>query len=473
MRTKQELLLGKQAVALKLLTMEQLKCCIALQEKKSLPLSLIFLTENLIPEQKLRALIKKHLQDNNYRDKGDDLAFCRLALKLKLVAPDALDQLLIQQKKMATPISLMEMVLHQNMLPLQDFLVTYAKTYQETIFCSGCHKEFRLVNLGPGKKLRCKHCKTIFLVPSIEQEISSYQYDSTLETSSEQDEMFAGYEILEEIAQGGMGIVYRAQKKSTGQIVALKVLREAFRSSGEAKQRFAREAQTLSRLKHDYIVSVFEVGIENEIPYFTMDYVNGPPLSSYIYRNLLPLEQVVDIIIKLCQGLQYAHSMDIIHRDIKPSNILLQNGVEPKLTDFGLAKCMDSMTMVTRSGTTLGTPYYMAPEQAKGQLGLVGPRSDLYSLGVVFYELLTGRNPFRGENTVDIYQNILTVEPDPPSIHNPQIRKKLDRICLKAIKKDSFQRYKNAQEMEQELELYKSGKSGWWDRWLCKIWRKE
>lgn len=388
-------------------------------------------------------------------------------LRDNLLSPQDLGNLLIEKSQNADTSSLCETVLKKRLLSLQNFLDIYSRLPEETIACSGCNKEFRLLNLFPGKKLRCKHCKTIFWVPSLEQELSAYQSVSLPEPAKDQQEVFAGYEIIEEVAQGGMGIIYRAQKTTTGQIVALKVLREAYRSSPEAKTRFAREAQTLNRLKHKNIVSVLDVGIENEVPYFTMDFVEGVPLSQHVHKeNLLPVNQVVEIIIKMCDSLQYAHESEVVHRDIKPSNILLDKQGEPRLTDFGLAKCMDSMTVVTRSGTTLGTPYYMSPEQAKGQMGLVGPRSDLYSLGVVFYEMLTGYNPFLGENTVDIYQNILTVEPDPPSVLNKTLHKKLDFICLKCLRKDPFQRYKNAREMGEDLKHYLYGKKGFWEKIL-------
>jgi len=246
--------------------------------------------------------------------------------------------------------------------------------------------------------------------------------------------------------------------------MALKVLRDAFLNSEEAKKRFSREAKTLSGLKHPNIVSIWDVGIEDKVPYFTMDFIEGSALSAYTQENRLSVPQVVDIVIKICDGLQYAHDSKIIHRDIKPSNILLDRNGEPRITDFGLAKCMETITMVTRSGTMLGTPYYMSPEQARGQLGLIGPRSDLYALGVVFYEMLTGHNPFHGENTVEIYHNILTVEPQPPSTLNKDVPKALDIICLKCLKKDPFQRYRAARDLMEDLKKHREGKHGLWQR---------
>ncbi len=465
MYTKQELLLGRQAVALKLLTKEQLKECFDIQEQSQRPLALI-LKQKGINDHSLERLALGYfakIRQENSDIRGEDLALCRLIFTKALVSAETLFQIFTIAQKAQADIFFAELVIQKRLIPIATFFELYDQVPNETFACSGCQKEFRLMNLTPGKKLRCKHCKNVFYVPSIEEEIGQH-IGHVQGTLSSKEDIFAGYEILEEIAQGGMGIIYRVQKKSTGQIMALKVLREAFRNSEEAKQRFSREAKTLSKLKHPNIVSVLDVGIEKEIPYFTMDFIEGQPLSDYTEKKKLSLSQIVDIVIQICDGLQYAHKEGIIHRDIKPSNILLEKGVTPRITDFGLAKCMESVTMVTRSGTMLGTPYYMAPEQARGQLGLVGPRSDLYSLGVVFYELLTNHNPFRGENTVEIYHNILTLDPSPPSSYNKEISKKIDIICLKCLKKDSFQRYKTARDLADDLRRYRDGKNGWWQK---------
>lgn len=471
MHSKQELLLGKQAIAWKYITSEQLRACIEIQIRTRTPLVLVFLQQNIISEENLRKLMQDHLhrKEENSISPGEDLVLCRILQREELLPSETIAELFMEQQESAEEgISIAELLLNQNLLPFAKFLDVYTRLTQETISCLGCHKEFRLVNLFPGKKVRCKYCKQIIDVPSVANEIHALPQEE-LEIQPAQEDHFAGYEIIEEVAQGGMGIIYRAQKQATGQIVALKVLGEACRTSDEAKKRFAREAQTLSRLKHPNIVSIIDIGIENEVPYFSMEFVDGQSLENFVGDNLLPIDKVVDIILKVSRGLAYAHQSEVIHRDIKPSNILLDSHGEPHLTDFGLAKCMDSMTLVTRSGTTLGTPYYMSPEQAKGQLGLISPRSDIYSLGVVFYELLTGVNPFRGENTVDIYQKILTIDPVAPSTLRKGIPKKLDAICLKCLKKDAFQRYKNAQLLVDDIIKFKEGKKDPWYSFILKL----
>ncbi|HPY74234.1 MAG TPA: serine/threonine-protein kinase [Planctomycetota bacterium] len=465
MNSKQELILGKQAVAKKYITRDQLRACLELQVQTKTPLLLIFLEKHIISEPHINNLLQHHFKRKELLSPGEDLCLCQILIREELISEEELAEIIQNQQEQ----SIAEFFFQQKHLPLYEFLQIYTQTHNEIIFCLGCQKAFRLANLTPGKRVRCKYCKEIIQIPTL-LDVVSTDKDIEIETPHTEEEHFAGYEIIEEIAQGGMGIIYRAQKQATGQIVALKVLREAFRTSPEAKKRFAREAQTLSRLKHPHIVQIFDVGIENEIPYFSMEFVDGSPLSDYIEEpNLLPIPQVVDIVLKMAQSLYYAHQAEVIHRDIKPSNILLDKSGEPRLTDFGLAKCMDSMTLVTRSGTTLGSPYYMSPEQAKGQLGLVSPRSDIYSLGVVFYELLTGVNPFKAENTVDIYQKILTVDPPAPSTVRKEIPKKLDSICLKCLKKDSFLRYKNAQFLVNDIIQYKEGKQ---DSWFQALWKK-
>lgn len=459
---KQEILLSKHAVALKIITKEQLDQCLDLQEQIHLPFAFILLKLKLTDEaglQKLADSYFRHLSPESV-DLGENLVLCRLIISYQLIKPQLLQQLVEFHKKNPA-ISLGRLVVEQKLIPIVKFFELYAQIPNATMSCPGCQKEFRLMSLTPGKKLRCKNCKTIFEVPSIEEEVGQYL---GCPTKLKQEEMFAGYEILEEIAQGGMGIIYRVQKRSTGQIMALKVLREKLRQSEEAKHRFSREAKALSKLKHPNIVSIVDIGIENEVPYFTMDFIDGKPLTEFTTNQRLSVLQIIDLIIKICDGLEHAHQMGIIHRDIKPSNILLDQNGEPHITDFGLAKCMENASMVTRSNTTLGTAYYMPPEQARGQTGLIGPRSDIYAIGVVFYELLTSKNPFQGQNTVEIYHKILTVEPTPPSSMNKEINKMLDTICMKCLKKDPFQRYQHAKDVCDALRKFKDGKQSWWSR---------
>lgn len=477
MDTRRELLFGKLLIAENIIGKDRLKQYLELQETQGFLLPQILLKENLLDAHRLHPLVEKYLHlahENALEESGEELVLSRLLLKNQLLTSHALSEVW-KEKQASTAmssLSLGELLLKKGLISAVKLLEIYNELEKETFGCPGCDKAFRLLRLSPGKKLRCKHCKTVFQVPTIEHEIGVYEAPSTSDDMVEGSDLLdeevprevADYEILAKIAQGGMGIVCRAQKKTTGQVVAMKILREAHRSSLEAKERFKREALTVKNklAKHKNIVAVLDVGIEKDVPYFTMDFIEGKSLSETIGDKPLPVEQAVNILICLAEGIHYAHSKGVVHRDIKPSNILLDQEGKPLITDFGLAKCMDSMTFVTRSGSTLGTPYYMSPEQAQGKQGLVGPRSDIYALGVVLYEMLTGQNPFKGKDTIEIYQNILSLNPSPPSKLNPQVPKQLDNICLKCLRKKSFQRYSTAEELANDLRRFQQGKHKWW-----------
>ena len=483
MDIKQSLVFGKLAIGKNLLSKESLKSYLQMQEQQQLPLPLLLLRANVADEKTILELIEQYLQEiqgTEQQDPGEDLVLVQLLLKKKLLMTATLLELW-NEIKPGGAVTMVGLLLKKQQLPVATLLELYSSLNQETLGCPGCEKEFRLLKLSPGKKLRCKHCKTVFQVPTIEHAIEIYESQNESLSGVQGDQVLledevpseiGDYQIIEKIAQGEMGIICRGRNKKTGEVVAVKILREAHRSSQEAKERFKREALTVKQklAKHPNIVTVFDVGIEKEIPYFTMEFIEGKPLADLIAQGPIPIEYAVATLIKLCEGIGYAHKKGIVHRDIKPSNILFDSDNEPRIADFGLAKCLDSNTMVTRSGSLLGTPYYMSPEQAKGQLGLVGPRSDIYALGVVFYEMLTGHNPFQGKDTVEIYQNILTLNPQPPSKMVSAIPKTVDNICLKCLRKNPFQRYKTADDLISDLRAFLEGKDRWWYRLWQKIW---
>ncbi len=261
---------------------------------------------------------------------------------------------------------------------------------------------------------------------------------------------FGNYLILEEIARGGMGIVYRAQDIKSKKIVALKVLLSGFSAGSTEIKRFYREAQLTAELSHPNIVKVLDIGEEGGYHYFCMDYIEGTTMSRLIEEKS-PLRNLLTVLVKIAKALHSAHQKKIIHRDIKPSNILLNIEGEPYLTDFGLAKSLDKSTM-TQSGTVMGTPFYMSPEQVKGQK--VQFFADIYSLGVILYQCLTGHLPFQAQVLSELYRKILDEEPIPPRQSNSKITPFLEEICLKAMEKDTRYRYQNALIMAKDLERY-------------------
>ena len=222
---------------------------------------------------------------------------------------------------------------------------------------------------------------------------------------------FGDFELLEEVGRGGMGVVYRAKQNSLGRTVAVKMVREAHLATPADAARFRDEAEAAARLKHPNIVTVHEVGNNDGQAYFCMEFVEGPSLSQYVAKHgPLPPRDAARIVAAVARAVHHAHTEGILHRDLKPANVLLANAVLPKVTDFGLAKRIDRAESLTKTGAVIGTPSYMAPEQATGRKELT-PAADVYSLGAILYELLTARPPFQASNAMDTL--LLVLEQDP------------------------------------------------------------
>ncbi len=257
------------------------------------------------------------------------------------------------------------------------------------------------------------------------------------------------YEVLDLIGGGGMSLVYQAKDTFLDRIVALKVLREQFTSDIEFVRRFRREAQAVAKLSHPNIVSIYDVGQDGEIHYLVMEYIKGKTLKEIILeQGPLELAEIIDIAKQICDALEHAHENSIIHRDIKPHNILITRGKRVKVTDFGIARAATNITM-THTKDIIGSVHYFSPEQAKGEI--TGEKSDIYSLGIVLYEMVTGRLPFEGDSPISIALKHIQTEPEPPSTFNPSIPDSLEKIILKAIQKDPQKRYDNVGSLRLEL----------------------
>lgn len=259
------------------------------------------------------------------------------------------------------------------------------------------------------------------------------------------------YTILERIGGGGMADVYRAHDQLLDRSVAVKVLRSQFTDDDEFVTRFRREAQAAARLSHPNIVNIYDVGRDEDIYYIVMEYISGETLKEHIQREgTLPVESAVRIALEIAEALEHAHQNNIVHCDIKPHNILMTRSGRVKVTDFGIARAVTSATM-TQTGTIIGSVHYFSPEQAKGSS--VSAKSDIYSLGVVLYEMLTGVVPFTGETPISIALKHLQEEPRPPRELNPDIPPLLEAIVLKAMAKNSEQRFETIDEMIGDLRL--------------------
>lgn len=265
------------------------------------------------------------------------------------------------------------------------------------------------------------------------------------------------YELLEELARGGMGIVYRARQVSLSRVVAVKMILSQEHASPQFVQRFRTEAEAAAKLQHSNIVAIHEVGEHEGRHFFSMEYVEGLNLQNLAQGKPLPARRAAAYVETIARAIHYAHQHGILHRDLKPSNVLIDSSNQPKITDFGLAKVLTSDTELTISGQVLGTPHYLPPEQAAGKRGRVGPWSDIYGLGAILYYLLTGRPPFQADDLAEVLNQVLYQEPVPPRLLNGSVPKDLETICLKCLEKEPDRRYGSAQAVAEDLGRYLRG----------------
>lgn len=265
---------------------------------------------------------------------------------------------------------------------------------------------------------------------------------------------FGDYELLEEMGRGGQGIVYRARQKSLNRTVALKIVGLGQWATKRHVKRFHLEAEAAASLDHPCIVPIYEIGERDGSCYFSMKLVEGGPLDEVARREQMSPRRAAEVIARLARTLHYAHERGVLHRDIKPGNILIDAKGEPHLTDFGLARLIETESTITRTTEALGTPSYMAPEQARGNNTQLTSATDVYGLGAVLYHLLTGHPPFAGGTTYQTIRLLLETEPRQPRLWNPKLDRDLSTICLKCLEKDPQRRYPTALALAEDLERW-------------------
>jgi len=269
-----------------------------------------------------------------------------------------------------------------------------------------------------------------------------------------QGDEFGKYRLLRELGRGGMGVVYLAQQADLDRPVALKMILSSRLASESDLRRFLTEARAAARLKHPNIVGIHEAGEIHGQHFFAMDYVDGSSLAEWRATTNASPQDAAECVAAVAHAVHYLHEQGIVHRDLKPSNILLDKVGNPYVTDFGLARVFTEDSRQTQSGTILGTPSYMPPEQAAGRLSEIAPRSDVYSLGAILYELLSGRPPYEHDNPLDVLVDILEGEPPALSTLTPNVPRELELICHKCLEKDPDRRYASAKELADDLQRY-------------------
>jgi serine/threonine protein kinase len=326
--------------------------------------------------------------------------------------------------------------------------------------CPGCLLENGL-GLLPNARVAARDASTVISTKA-DQGGSAENFGANAGAAAGQSEKTArsvqtlgelgDYQLLEVVGRGGQGVVYRAHQKSLNRTVALKMISLGSWATDAHLKRFRREAEAAASLEHPGIVPIYEVGEGDGSCYFSMRFVEGGQLDQVIKRKPTSIRQAAELISKIARTVHYAHEHGILHRDLKPGNILLDAKGEPLLTDFGLARLVEAESTVTRTKEVMGTPSYMAPEQAMGNNAAVSSATDVYGLGAVLYQLLTGHPPFAGGTTYETIKLVLDTEPRQPRLLNPKIDRDISTICLKCLEKDPKRRYSSALALAEDLE---------------------
>ena len=267
-----------------------------------------------------------------------------------------------------------------------------------------------------------------------------------------------GYEILSILGHGGMGVVFKARQSLLNRLVALKMIRGDVWIRSDRRDRFRIEAEAIARLRHPNVVQIYDIGEVDELPYFSLELLEGGSLADRLVSTPQPPRPAAELIMTLAWAVHAAHRAGVVHRDLTPRNILFDVDGTPKITDFGLAKRLEVEGGVTATDLVIGTPAYMAPEQARGRSREVGPAADLYALGAILYNVLTGRPPFQGATPLETMMLVIHQDPVPPSRLQPKVPRNLETICLKCLQKQPHQRYADAGALAEELGRYLAGR---------------
>ena len=265
------------------------------------------------------------------------------------------------------------------------------------------------------------------------------------------------YELLEEVAKGGMGVVWKARQTKLNRTVAVKMIRGGALAGAEEVMRFHAEAQAAANLRHPNIVSIHEVGEHEGQHYYSMDFIEGTTLADVCHGKAMSAREAAELLRVVCDAVHFAHQRGVLHRDLKPHNLMLDASGQPHVLDFGLAKRLDDDQGLTMSGAVLGSPSYMAPEQAQGRHDRIGTHTDVYALGAILYQMLTGRPPFLASSAAETMMQVVQREPSAPSRFNADIPRDLETICLKCLEKEPARRYATARELGEELARFLKG----------------
>jgi hypothetical protein len=448
------LLLGQIAVQEGRLSPAQLELCIKLQAASDPPRKLgsILLEKGHLTADALDTLmeIQRRRLATIPADPARGGLFGQLALRAGRISQLQLDEALREQQSLGetgAPVPLGRILVRRGWLTEEVFLELLRRQRGEIARCTSCETLFDAADQPKGAKFVCTRCGTLVRIPG---------RDGVPIPPELPVEAVGRYQILEKLGQGGMGVVYKALHRDLNHVFALKVLRETAETTTSTIRRFQREARLAARLKHPNIVAVHDAGEDKGLHYIALELIEGDSLSARLIAGRAGQRGYLVLMEKVARAVAYAHAQGVLHRDLKPGNVMVDHVGEPHIMDFGLAKDAVEESPLTRTSDFLGTPFYMAPEQIEGRRP-ADIQSDVYSLGVILYEILTGHLPHVGANSAETFTRILTQEPRKPRDVHPGIHPDLETVCLKAIDRDRSRRYGNADALAEDLRRFLDG----------------
>lgn len=382
-----------------------------------------------------------------------------LAVERGYITTQQLGECLREQEASGGSLPLGQILLRRRYLTPERFVELLGEHNRYLLVCPECDKKYQILGFK-GQALWCLVCgRELILARAPEDLLHDDSLQTAYRISREEGRpgLWIGrYQILREIARGGMGVVFEAIDPALGRKIALKILKEG-EADLESVKRLHREAALAGKLKHPRIVMVHEVGVADGTHYIAMDYIEGITLAQQIAKGTLPIREAAQIVKAVAEAIAYAHTERVIHRDLKPSNVILDPNRGPIVTDFGLAKELVGASILTAAGALVGTPQYMAPEQIEGNEP--GPAVDVYALGVILYETLVGKRPFEGSTLMELQKKVVKEEPVRPRAVRDSIGVDLETIALKCLEKEPGRRYANAHELAQDLRRWLDGEA--------------